>query len=87
MNINERNLLKKYISFSLGTWFKALISFFITPITTWLINPEEFGKAAMFSTAYSIILLVSILGTPSALLRFFPQKSEEEKPSFCGVVL
>lgn len=80
MNINERNLLKKYISFSLGTWFKALISFFITPITTWIINPEEFGKATMFSTAYSIILLVSILGTPSALLRFFPQKSEEEKP-------
>ncbi|ABV33753.1 lipopolysaccharide biosynthesis protein [Pseudothermotoga lettingae] len=80
MTLNEHNLLKKYISFSLGTWFRALISFFITPITTWLINPEEFGKATMFSTVYSILLLVALLGTPNSFLRFFPQKSEEEKP-------
>jgi O-antigen/teichoic acid export membrane protein len=80
MTLNEHNLLKKYISFSLGTWFKAFISFFITPITTWLINPGEFGKATMFSTVYSILLLVALLGTPQSFLRFFPQKSEEEKP-------
>lgn len=80
MTPNERDLLKKYISFSLGTWFRALISFFTTPITTWMINPEEFGKATMFSTVYSILLLVALLGTPKSFLRFFPQKSEEEKP-------
>ncbi|AIY87677.1 MULTISPECIES: lipopolysaccharide biosynthesis protein [unclassified Thermotoga] len=80
MTLNEHNLLKKYISFSLGTWFRALISFFITPITTWLINPGEFGKASMFSSVYSIVLLISLLGTPQSFLRFFPQKSEEEKP-------
>jgi len=80
MTLNEQDLLKKYISFSLGTWFRALISFFTTPITTWLINPEEFGKATMFSTVYSILLLVALLGTPNSFLRFFPQKSEQEKP-------
>ena len=77
--LNEQYLLKKYISFSLGTWLRAIISFFITPITTWLINPAEFGKATMFSTVYSILLLVSILGTANSLMRFFPQKSDEEK--------
>lgn len=80
MTSQEQILLKKYLSFSLGTWLKALISFFITPITTWLINPAEFGKATMFSTAYSIFLLVSLLGTTQSFLRFFPQKSDEEKP-------
>ncbi|WP_041077416.1 lipopolysaccharide biosynthesis protein [Thermotoga caldifontis] len=79
MTLNERDLLKKYISFSLGTWLRTLISFFTTPITTWLINPEEFGKATMFSTVYSILLLVALLGTTNSFLRFFPQKSEQEK--------
>jgi O-antigen/teichoic acid export membrane protein len=79
MTLNEQALLRKYIAFSLGTWFRAFISFFITPITTWLINPTEFGKAAMFSTVYSIVLLVGFLGTTQSFLRFFPQKSEEER--------
>lgn len=80
MEIDAQLLLRKYISFSLGTWLNAAVAFFTTPITTWLISPGDFGRAAMFSTVYSIAHLVSLFGTTNAFLRFYPQRTEEERP-------
>jgi len=76
--MNTNKFIKKYISFSLGIWLRPIISLFTTPIITWLINPSEFGKAMMYSTFYSIVQWIILLGTPNAFMRFFPQKSEDE---------
>ena len=76
------SLIRKYFSFSLGIWINALISFFTTPIITLLINPSEFGKATMFSTVYSIFVLLVSSGIPSSFMRFFHQVDERDKPTF-----
>lgn len=73
-------LIKRYLSFSLGIWVRPLILFITTPVITWLLSPAEFGKSMMYSTFYTILQWIILLGTPNAFMRFFPQKSENEKP-------
>ena len=80
--MDKLSLLKKYFSFSIGIWINAIISFFTTPVVTYLINPSEFGKATLFSTAYSMFLLVVLSGLPNSFMRFFPKQDEEQLGSF-----
>ena len=77
--MDKLSLVKKYFSFSMGLWLNAVISFITTPIVTWLIDPSQFGKSTMFSTFYSIMLILATAGTQMAFMRFFPQKPEEKK--------
>ncbi len=63
----------------MGLWLNAIISFITTPIVTWLIDPTQFGKSTMFSTLYSIMLILATAGTQMSFMRFFPQKPENEK--------
>jgi len=80
--MDKASILKRYFSFSIGIWINALISFFTTPIITLLINPSEFGKATMFSTVYSIFILLVSSGTPNSFMRFFHQVGERDKSTF-----
>ncbi len=80
--MDKLSLVKKYFSFSIGIWINAVISFLTTPIVTFLINPSEFGKATLFSTAYSMFLLVVLSGLPNSFMRFFSKEDEELLGSF-----
>lgn len=75
--------LRKYIynffSFSVGTWLGALISFFTTPIISYLIVPDEFGRASMFTLVYSILYTVVVLGLDQSFVRFYYEIGEEER--------
>lgn len=73
------DMFKKFFSFSFGVWTNAIISFFTVPLITWLIDPAEFGKAAMYVTTYSMLLTVCLIATPSAFMRFFYEKKEGER--------
>jgi len=75
----EREFIKSFFQFSIGQWIAALISFVTTPITTWLIIPEEFGKASMFTLAFNLLLNISLLGTDQSFVRMFYEKPEEER--------
>ncbi|PNR93207.1 lipopolysaccharide biosynthesis protein [Petrotoga sp. 9PWA.NaAc.5.4] len=75
----ERNFIKSFFQFSIGQWIAALISFVTTPITTWLIIPEEFGKASMFTLAFNLFLNISLLGTDQSFVRMFYEKPEEDR--------
>ncbi len=77
--MDKLSLVKKYFSFSMGLWLNAIIAFITTPMVTWLIDPTQFGKSTMFSTFYSIMLILAIAGTQMSFMRFFPQKPENEK--------
>jgi O-antigen/teichoic acid export membrane protein len=59
----------------------AAISLFTTPIITALIIPEEFGKAAMFTLVYSLLLQFFLLGIDQSYVRFFYTKNDEEYKS------
>jgi len=69
--LNLKTALKLFFSFSIGVWIQALISFFSIPIITHLISPEEFGKATMYSTAYSLLLMTILVGSDQSFIRFF----------------
>ena len=75
----ERNFIKSFFQFSIGQWIAALISFITTPITTWLIIPEEFGKASMFTLAFNLLLNITLLGADRAFVRMFYEKEEEKR--------
>jgi len=53
--------------------------FITTPITTWLIIPEEFGKASMFTLAFNLLLDIALLGADIGFIRMFYEKEEEKR--------
>lgn len=76
---SKQRFLKNYLSFSIGVWVNAFVLFFSIPIISWLMTPEEYGKANMFLTVYSVALFVVILGTPNALMRFYHKVEDHGK--------
>jgi len=74
--------LKSLVSFSVGIWIRAIISFVTTPIITYLIVPEEFGRAAMYTLVYNIALQVSKLGLDESYLRHYHEKSDKSDVFF-----
>jgi len=74
----ERKFIKSFFEFSIGQWMAALISFITTPITTWLIIPEEFGKASMFTLAFNLLLNIALLGADQSFVRLFYEKGENK---------
>ncbi len=75
----EREFIKSFFQFSMGQWIAALISFITTPITTWLIIPEEFGKASMFTLAFNLLLNIALLGADQSFVRMFYERSEDKR--------
>ncbi|MCL1631556.1 lipopolysaccharide biosynthesis protein [Sporolactobacillus sp. CPB3-1] len=62
-------LFKKLVGFSLGPIIGALISFITIPITTYYINPAEYGKASMFLLFQNIVGTFLFLGIDQAYTR------------------
>ena len=79
--ITEKRIIESFFKFSIGPWLSAFISFLSTPIITWLIIPEEFGRAAMFQIAYSFLLVSTGLGTDQSYIRFFHERNRADNPS------
>ncbi len=77
--MSTRKYFKSFLSFSIGTWLRAFISVFTTPIITYLINPEEFGKSAMYATAFGVINTIVLFGTDQTFVRFFYDYEEDRK--------
>ena len=77
--MSVRKYLKLFVSFSLGTWIRAIVSFFTTPIITHLMNPDEFGKSAMYTTAFGIANMIVLLGTDQTFVRFFCDYEEQKR--------
>ena len=76
-----RTYVKSFFSFSIGAWIGALTSFFTTPVVSYLIIPEEFGRASMFTLVYSILLTTCILGLDQSFVRFYYEMPQEKRKS------
>jgi O-antigen/teichoic acid export membrane protein len=74
-----KKYIKSFFSFSLGTWFKAIISFVATPIISYLIAPEEMGKVSMFYVIFNIFNIFVFLGTDQFFVRFFNEYEKEKR--------
>jgi len=66
------------MGFSIGPVVSAALAFFITPITTWIISPEELGKASMYTLALNLITMIIYLGLDQAFVReYYAQKDKK----------
>lgn len=69
--LNIKDAVKLFFSFSLGIYVQAIINFFSIPIITYLISPEEFGKATMYLTIYQLLLVISLFGMVLSFVRSY----------------
>lgn len=76
---NSNTFIKRLVGFSLGPIISSLLGFIMIPIITYFIDPIEFGKASMYTTALSLSSLVIYLGTDQAFLREYNSVSNKLK--------
>lgn len=63
--------LKRLLYFSIGPGVSAFIGFLSMPITTWLVSPDDFGKASMYVVLHMLASLILFLGLDQAFVREF----------------
>jgi O-antigen/teichoic acid export membrane protein len=69
MEQNSKKFMKSLVGFSIGPIVGAILSFITVPITTYLVSPADFGKAAMYTMGYTISSLFIFLGLDQAFVR------------------
>ena len=72
-------LFRKFMEFAMGNGIVLIIGLISSPIITRIILPEEYGKASMFSTVTSLIIVVMTLGMDQAYTRFYNDEKEENR--------
>ncbi|MGH4120737.1 oligosaccharide flippase family protein [Clostridium sp.] len=66
--------MKNLVGFSVGPIVGAIIGFITVPITTYLVSPDDFGKAAMYTMGYTISSLFIFLGLDQAFVREYNEQ-------------
>ena len=72
----KKNLLKKFISFSIGGYINAIIGFFMLPFVTRILSPEEYGIASLIAVFIDMLVIICSLGMDQGLVRFFYEEDE-----------
>lgn len=75
----ENNLLKKFISFSIGGYINAIIGFFMLPFITRILSPEEYGIASLIAVFIDMLVIICSLGLDQGLVRFFYEEDEDNR--------
>ena len=75
----ENNLLKKFISFSIGGYINAIIGFFMLPFITRILSPEEYGIASLIAVFIDMLVIICSLGLDQGLVRFFNEEDEDNR--------
>lgn len=82
-----KEFLLKFGSFSIGPVVGALFSFVTVPVTTYFINPEEYGKVSMFVLAQTVITVFLYLGMDQAYLRKYTEIQNKNVLLFNSLLL
>ncbi|MBS5938019.1 oligosaccharide flippase family protein [Clostridium sp.] len=75
------NLFKKFVEFALGNVIVFVLGIFSVPIVSRMIDPTQNGKASMFITYTSLIVLVLTMGIDQAYVRYYNSEKEENRGS------
>lgn len=68
------NFFSSLLKFAIGPLGAALISFITVPVTTWLVDPEQFGLTTMFTLLQTLITSFIYLGLDQAYVREYNNK-------------
>ncbi|MGX7245837.1 lipopolysaccharide biosynthesis protein [Enterococcus quebecensis] len=74
-----KKFISKLMGFSIGPILGAAISFLTVPITTYYIDPSEFGKASMFSVIQYFLLSIIFLGIDQSYTREYHRVENKNK--------
>lgn len=77
-------LFKKFIEFAIGNGIVLILGFISSPIITRMISPEQYGKASMFTTFTSLIVLVTTMGMDQAYIRYYNDEDDKSKGGLLG---
>ncbi|SEH43961.1 Membrane protein involved in the export of O-antigen and teichoic acid [Halobacillus karajensis] len=75
----KNNLIRKFFSFSYGSWVGLFIGLITTIVTTRILTPEELGKASMFTLLITVSMIISTFGTDQAFIRFYYEEDESNR--------
>lgn len=68
------SFIKKFVGFSMVTWFTFAMNFCTTPISTRLFAPEVIGKINIFNTYTNLFSVLILIGLDQAFARFYLER-------------
>lgn len=71
------SLFKKFIEFAIGNGLVMILGLISTPIVSRMIEPYEKGRADIFITYTSLMVLILTMGLDQAYIRYFNEENEE----------
>lgn len=77
--MEKNNLIKKFLSFSIGGYVNALIGLLTVPIITRILSPEQYGIASLISIIVEMLVVFCSLALDQSFVRFFYEVEEEER--------
>lgn len=75
----KNNLIKKFLSFSIGGYVNALIGLLTVPIITRILSPEQYGIASLISIIVEMLVVFCSLALDQSFVRFFYEVEEDER--------
>ena len=77
--MGKNSLIKKFLSFSVGGYINLIIGFFIIPITTRMLSPEQYGIYSLINVISQILVILCSLSMEQSFVRFFFEEEEEKR--------
>lgn len=87
INSNSQKIFNNSLLYSVGMIFSKAVGFFLVPIYTYCVTTAEYGIATTVTTFVSTFGIVVMLSLRAAMIRFYNQYDEKEKPVFIGTVV
>lgn len=82
-----KEFFKKFLQFSIGPIIGAIISFITVPVTSHLVEADQFGLTNMYTLANNIITLIVLIGIDQAFIREYNEKEDKKKLLFNSLLI
>lgn len=79
---NKDSLFSSFIKYFYGNFVVLLLGLIQLPLTTRVLETQEYGKTTMFTTAVTVIYIFAILGLDQAYIRYFYKDGVNRKTLF-----
>ncbi len=74
----SNSLIRSIFGYSLGSWFSAVLSFIVVPISSHLYTEADLGKINFFISVGSVVYMLLCLGLDQGYIRFYVNVEEEK---------
>jgi O-antigen/teichoic acid export membrane protein len=74
-----KTVSKETIIYGLGSAASSIVSFFLIPLYTKFLSPEEYGYLAVLAVVQTLVEITAVFGLSSGLFRYFLMAENEEE--------